>query len=31
MCIIIHVRYLTSRSFAILSTEHEEYVKKTNG
>jgi hypothetical protein len=32
MCIIIPVRYLAPRSFAIVSTKREEYVKrKTNG
>jgi len=28
MCIIIPVRYLAPRSFAIVSTKREEYVKK---
>lgn len=30
MCIIIPVRYLAPRSFAIVSTECEKYVKKEN-
>jgi len=28
MCVIIPVRYLAPKSFAILSTERGEYVKK---